>query len=232
MSKRSTKPCKRNTTSLLASPAREESLAPTKSLRDPADTEKLKKIAQKRIATKNSERIRLKAESLLAPDALRPTSDNPDEASYLLQVRSALEYHGVWLSVFFNSSQIARTKYTAFNDPRRWFVTLILGNGDEFKTDTGRLTRDVILGTPLLGRGYYEHVHQGPTLRLLEEMTERVSGKVREGWRLHAEWGLNRHQAKPGVVWTSDKLGGATWPSEKIWDQPHYAVLPGQNAHQ
>jgi len=169
--------------------------------------------------------IRVNVASLLAPDALKPTSDNPDEAAYLLQVRSALDYHGVWLSVFFNQSQIARTTYTALNDPRRWFVTLSLGNGDEFQTDTGRLTRDVILGTPLLGGGYYEHVYQGPTWRLLNEMADRVSAKVAEGWRLHHAWAQNRAEAKPGVVWTADKLGRATWPSESIWDQPHHAVV-------
>lgn len=38
------------------------------------------------------------------------------------------------------------------------------------------------------------------------------------------QWSLNRSEAKPGVVWTSDKLGGATWPSESIWNQPRYAV--------
>jgi hypothetical protein len=196
-----------------------------KHLRDPADEEKLKAIAKKKIATTNSVRIRVDVNSLLAPDALKPTSDNPDEAAYLLQVRSALDYHGVWLSVFFNRSQIAHTTYTALNDPRRWFVTLNLGNGDEFKTDTGRLTRDVILGTPLLGGGYYEHVYQGPTWRLLQEMADRVSAKVTEGWRLHHAWAQNRAEAKPGVVWTSDRLGRATWPSESIWDQPQHAVV-------
>ena len=163
-----------------------------KHLRDPADEEKLKTIAKKKIATTNSVRIRVDVNSLLAPDALKPTSDNPDEAAYLLQVRSALDYHGVWLSVFLNQSQIARTTYTALNDPRRWFVTLSLGNGDEFKTDTGSLTRDVILGTPLLGGGYYEHVYQGPTWRLLHEMVERVAAKVDEGRRLHHAWAENR----------------------------------------
>jgi hypothetical protein len=110
------------------------------------------------------------------------------------------------------------------NDPRRWFVTLSLGNGDEFKTETGRLTREVILGTPLLGAGYYQYVYQGPTYRLLEETVERVYAKVTQGWRLHQAWSMNRTQAKPGVVWTSDKLGGATWPDESIWKQPLSAV--------
>ena len=67
-------------------------------LRDPAIVAQRNKVLQQKITLKPGENaIRLDHRKLLAPGALTPTSDNPDEAAYLLVVAEFFEDRGVWL---------------------------------------------------------------------------------------------------------------------------------------
>ena len=97
-------------------------------LRNPAVVVQRNRLLAQKIVIKPSENaIPLDHRKLLTPNALKPTSDNPDEAAYLV-VAETFEHHGVWLVL--DSSLGAMTQNMAPSDPRKWRVRLILG----FKT--------------------------------------------------------------------------------------------------
>ena len=66
--------------------------------------------------TEDDLHIRLDFKRFIAPDALLPQSNNPDELEYLTRVKHALETNGIWLNL---SAHWYNTKEHAFNqDPR------------------------------------------------------------------------------------------------------------------
>jgi hypothetical protein len=162
-------------------------------VRDPskvASHDKILRLQRSKITVRSEDTvIRLDLSKVLAPDALRPISDNPDEASYLLQVKSALATRGVWFRVFLNRSQMAISQFTQAKDHRRWHASLWFGSDgrSEINTSTGQLTRQVILSVLPIGAGYYDYVHNGPTLRLLRNSVESVSSKLSWAMAWHRE---------------------------------------------
>ncbi|MCC6329127.1 MAG: hypothetical protein IT174_11460 [Acidobacteria bacterium] len=201
-------------------------------LRDPAGVAVRDKVlSQKVISGPGDNAIRLDLRKLLEPAALRPTSDNPDEAAYLLVIADVYEHLGVWLLL--DSSAGAMTQNMLPNDRRKWRVRLVLGFKpgaliEQIETSSGRLDRRALLSVTRLGAGYYEWVHLGPTMKALKKELDRVSEQIRMGRSEHAWWSLHRTQFNI-VSKVSDKLGGADWPNERIWEQPHQVYVQALN---
>lgn len=194
-----------------------------------ASPDSLRKVASNRISVKEGDSvIKLDFEKLLAQDALKPTSDNPDEAAYLLKVKSALASQGVWLRVFRNSSQMGRTQYSAPDDPRGWMVVMWIGSDRSrtISTSTGQLTRVALFNGTTFGAGYYDYVRNGPTLRLLRAAIVSVRSKINLMVAIHndckpqsvrgriLDWAL-REAVGNGTLGRSVEL-----PSETIWIEP------------
>lgn len=174
--------------------------------------------------------VRLDFEKLLIRTALKPTTDNPDEASYLLKVWTALAQSGVWLHVYRNNSQLARTQFTAANDHRKWFATLWFGSDkrNEFKTDSGQLTREALLSAPLLGVGYLQYVHNGPTMKLLRTAMHSVNSKLLLIMKLYNDWTFENDSLRGRILeWGSTKVVGEGMlglkiqaPDKRVWEEP------------
>ena len=201
-------------------------------LRNPAGVAQRNNVLAQKITLKPGENaIRLDLKRLLTPDALKPTSDNPDEAAYLLVVAEVYEQRGVWLVL--DSSAGAMTQQMNPNEPRKWRVRLLLGFKpgalvEEIQTPTGSLNRNALLSVSRLGAGYYEWVHQGPTMRSLKSALDRLSKKITDGRNEHVWWSAHRDEYRI-VSRISDKFGGADWPSENIWNQPHQIYIQALN---
>ncbi len=127
-------------------------------LRDPAKADQAKKVLKKKLAEqRNDHVVRLDFEKLLAANALTPTSDNPDEAAYLLKVKNEYQRLGVWLRITGDSSAMALNLHPNPTDPKRWRVELILGynpNGviEPIESDTGMLTQKSLLSATYRSR--------------------------------------------------------------------------------
>src|SRR5205814_9362721 len=66
--------------------------------RDPDMVRRAQRAEDGMIRIKEADKhVRLDFHKLLAPDAFKPTTDNPDEAAYLIDVRETLAKQGVWL---------------------------------------------------------------------------------------------------------------------------------------
>lgn len=171
-------------------------------------------------------RIRLDFAKLLTHDALKPTTDNPDEAAYLLKIRNTLANRGVWLRI---GQPYVRDKEDLSRhmiDPRTFEVWLSVGpDGDTIPTQNGQLTREALLKTTIFGAGYWEEVHQGRTQKALEKEINRLLREIDSGIMQHNMLASIRRQAFPGVAKVSDWLGGADFPDRSIWDHPHKLVL-------
>lgn len=176
--------------------------------------------------SKADQRIRLDVDKLLDADALKPVTDNPDEAAYLGRVKQTLANKGVWLRF---STRLVRDPGDPSRhvvDPRSIEVWLSLGpDGDTIPTKSGKLTRDALLRTTLLGAGYYEKVYLGPVQAALEKEVRRLTTEIDAGLEQHQQLAAIRRKAFPGVVEVSDALGRADFPSQSIWDPPHRFVL-------
>ena len=176
--------------------------------------------------SKADQRIRLDLDVLLEPGALKPVTDNPDEAAYLEKVKHTLTAKGVWLRF---ASQLVRDPEDPSHfvlDPRTFAVWLSLGpDGDTIPTKSGRLTREAILGTTLLGAGYYERVYLGPVQAALEKEERRLQIDIDSGLQQHQMLAQIRRDAFFGVTEVSDVLGGADFPDQSIWEQPRRFVL-------
>jgi hypothetical protein len=176
--------------------------------------------------TEADKRIHLDYRALLAPDALRVTTDNPDEAAYLERVRRTLATRGVWL-------RFAPTFVRDPEDPSRYILDqrtfeawLSLGpDGDTIPTDSGRLTRDALLNTTVIGAGYYERVDEGGVQSALKKEINRLLSEIEAGIEQHNMLAKIRRDAFVGVAEISEFLGGADLPDRSIWDQPHQFVL-------
>jgi hypothetical protein len=169
--------------------------------------------------------VRLNDKQMLDDDALTPTTDNPDEADYLDGVRKTLETRGVWLRLSPKLMRDADDRSRWVTDPRHFEVWLSLGaRGDTIPTKSGRIDREALLNTRVLGAGYYVKVDRGSVKSALDREIRRLSSEIDDGMAQHAQLGRIRRQAAPGVVPVSDLLGGANFPSDEIWKGPSQLV--------
>lgn len=176
-------------------------------------------------ASESDQHIRLDYKRLLTADALKPATDNPDEAEYLGRVRNTLESKGIWLRF---DNELVRDP----EEPGRWIVDprtfrawLCVGyDGDAIPTNDGQLDREELLGTVLFGAGYYDAVHRGPTQRSLERQIAVLSVEIESGIEEHHRLIMRKLKA-PIVSGISDFVGGADLPDRSIWDYPHKMLL-------
>ncbi len=176
--------------------------------------------------TEADKRIRLDFKVLLTPEALRATTDNPDEVAYLESVRQTLAARGVWLRFGGKLVRDPDDPSRHIIDGRTFNVWLSLGpNGDAIPTETGRLTRESLLGTTVLGAGYYQRVYQGRVQSALDKEIRRLQSEIETGSMQHDMLAKIRRDSFVGVTEASDFLGGADFPDRSIWDQPHKLVL-------
>jgi hypothetical protein len=209
------------------------------------------KRAERKIpVTEADKRVRLDFTKLLAPDALKPTTDNPDEAAYLASVRTTLVSEGVWLRVDYKLVPNPDEPHHVMIDPRSFQVWLSLGsNGGPIPTDTGRLTRDALLDTGRFATGYYDKVYRGSIQITLENAIKHVENMISTGetWHEMEERNREEHPVCARIVdsgifapippswWGSsvadlrrlsvDGMGLPDFPSMKIWDAPNRLVL-------
>lgn len=195
--------------------------------RDPAMVRRADKAAESLIPiTEADKRVRLDFEKLLTPDALKAKTDNPDEKAFLSKIRQTLKNEGVWLRFDLKLVRDPDDPSRTIRDPRTFQAWLSLGaGGDAIPTDTGRLTRAVLLGNGRLGAGYYREVIQGKIQSELNHAIRQVQKLIDEGEILHQLTEQNRRGAAPGVVGISDWLGDADYPPETIWDDPHRVLV-------
>jgi hypothetical protein len=82
-----------------------------------------------------------------------------------------------------------------------------------------------LLKVPRFGAGYYDYVHNGPTLRLLWAAVNSVSSKIRVMVALHHDYSNKSIRGK-ALDWALREnargvLGRKVeYPEEKIWDEP------------
>ncbi len=194
--------------------------------RDPKMVRRAERVAQTMIpVTEKDKHIRLDFGKLLAHDALLPTTDNPDEAAYLSKIRQTIATKGIWLRIGqpFIRDPHDRSKHVI--DPRTFQVWLSLGyDGDAIPTKTGRLTREDLLGTTVLGAGYYTEVHEGPVQKALKREMTRLEVQIQTGMEEHGRLRSRKSDA-PIVSGISDFAGGANLPDLTIWDYPHKLLV-------
>ena len=195
-------------------------------LRDEKTVDRAYRIMATQIkASESDHHIRLDYSRLLTADALKTTTDNPDEAEYLGRVRNTLQNKGIWLRF---DKQLVRDP----EDPSRWIVDprtfrawLCVGyDGDAIPTNDGQLDREELLGTVLFGAGYYDAVHRGPTQRSLERQIAVLSAEIDSGIAEHHRLIMRKVKA-PIVSGISDFVGGADLPDRSIWDFPQKMLL-------
>lgn len=189
--------------------------------RDPNIVRRADKVLQERIEISQADKhVKLDFGKLLTQDALVPTSDNPDEKHFLIKIRHVLVSNGVWLRF---EPQLVRSP----EDPSRWIVDqrtfqawLTVGyNGTPIPTQDGRLTREALVDGAF-GAGYYREVITGKVQSALDNAIKLVTTEVNHWKQVHWQQDSARTTAAPGVVFVSDHLGGADYPSQKIWDLP------------
>ena len=190
--------------------------------RDPDIVRRGDKVMEDYIEIKESDKnVRLDFAKLLTPDALNPTSDNPDEAAYLIKVKQTLASKGVWLRIERKPVPNPNNPSSTMLDERTFDVWLTLGpDGDSFKTQTGRLDRDALFANDSLGAGYYTEVVHGKVQEALHKAINRVRYFIGNGETLHSMIAQDRIRAFPGVVPISDAVGGAHYPNQSIWNPP------------
>ncbi|MEZ5584850.1 MAG: hypothetical protein R3F37_20650 [Candidatus Competibacteraceae bacterium] len=185
-------------------------------LRDRAKERRARRILDRRIrVSKDDQHIRVDYNKMLTPNALVPRTNNPDEADYLTKVRQILNTKGVWL-------RLSQPYDVRGRDPRVWEFWFSLGyKGDIIETDDAFINRDELLGTTMLGAGYYRSVLTGPVQTKLDRAISNFDTQYDNGWSLHTELMKNRHSAAPDVAKVADLLGGASFPPITIWERPH-----------
>jgi hypothetical protein len=175
---------------------------------------------------KLDDRVRLNITQIIDDTTFAPKTDNPDEAEYLERVHKTLDARGVWLRLAPQFVRDAEDPSRWVVDPRHFQVWLSLGpEGDTIPTKTGRIDSEALLGTTLFGAGYYDAVFRGPVRMALEREVQRLSSEIDDGMAQHFELARIRRSAAIGVVPVSDALGGASFPSEEIWNGPHQLLL-------
>ncbi len=133
-------------------------------MRDERMVNRAYRIQATRITVSESDQhIRLDYRRLLTADALRPTTDNPDEADYLSRVHNTLESKGIWLRF---DNQLVRDP----EDPSRWIVDprtfiawLSVGyDGDAIPHQRRTARSGGIAGHPAVRRGLLRCRAPGP----------------------------------------------------------------------
>ena len=174
--------------------------------------------------------VRLDLSKLLDPKALAPISDNPDEAEYLESVRRSLDRQGIWLRLAPIPVKDPNDLSRRFYDGKHFEVWLSLGpRGDQIPIKTGRIDREALLSTQIIGANYWRKVDEGPVQRALDEQVRTLRSQIEDGMALHAEMAKIRREATVGVVEISDVLGRADFPSYDIWDGPNRLVVSTMN---
>jgi hypothetical protein len=170
-------------------------------------------------------RIRLDYQKLMESNALKPATDNPDEATFFDSIKKTLDKRGVWLQY---GAQLVRDPDDPSShivDPRTFSVWITLGqDGDKIPTKNGKLTRDALLETSELGLEYYMRVHLGPVQKALEREMARLDNQISTGQSQHISLRQERSHS-PIVATISDVLGGADFPDYSIWDPPFRMLL-------
>jgi hypothetical protein len=195
------------------------------------DSPQMRKIAGELIdVTKDDKHIRLQHPKLLAHDALKALSDNPDEAVFLKAITRALSSKGVYLRIEPKMVHDPNDRSRTVVSNKEFDVWLSFGfDGDAIPTKDGRLTRDNLLGTTAIGAGYYTQVIKGTFQTRFNATADTLRRKIMDGLSLHEDQEGARATAAPGVVGISDYLGDADFPSEKIWDQPWKLLMEARN---
>src|SRR5258708_1686070 len=123
---------------------------------DPAVMAHGDRIMRNYIPVKKSDQfIRLDFAALLEPNALKPQTDNPDEASYLRSVRNTLAEKGIWLKIDQKILYDQNDRNRYYRDPHQFEASLcVAADGETITTATGRLTRDEPLNITLFRAGY------------------------------------------------------------------------------
>ncbi|MBN9672428.1 hypothetical protein [Roseibium aggregatum] len=195
-------------------------------LRDRAKERKARRILDKRVqATRRDGLIRVDHKRMLSADALVPRTNNPDEAEYLARVGRTLGSMGVWLHL--EQPYEARGR-----EPAKWDFWFTLGrNGDMIDTDDAIIDRDELLGTTMLGAGYYRSVLTGHVQTKIKRELERFDRQYESGWSTHLDLMRDRRSAAIGVTMVSDLLGGADFPPVSIWSRAHQLRMKAQKAN-
>ncbi|SEN83081.1 hypothetical protein SAMN02990966_00226 [Rhodospirillales bacterium URHD0017] len=176
-------------------------------------------------ASESDHHIRLDYKRLLTVDALKPATDNPDEAEYLGRVRNTLENRGIWLRFDKQLVHDPEDPSRWIVDPRTFLAWLSVGyDGDSIPTNDGQLDREELLGTVLFGAGYYDAVHRGPTQRSLDRQIAILSAEMDSAIAEHHRLIMRKVKA-PIVSGISDFVGGADLPDRSIWDQPQKLLI-------
>jgi len=176
--------------------------------------------------SESDRRIRLDPKLLLTKDALSPRTDNPDEVRYLNRVSATLANRGVYLR--FNPKRVRDPEDPSVwtIDPRQFEAWLSLGpSGDAIPTRDGRIDREALLNTQLLGAGYYEHVDIGPAQSALKREIRRLESDIASGIDQHNLLKQIRDDAFPGVAEAVDLVGGADFPDTKYFEAAHKLVV-------
>jgi len=181
---------------------------------DEAKVRNAHEIRDRKIRVSKSDgHIRLDHHKMLTADALTPRSNNPDEAEYLQKVRSVLNSLGVWL-------RIEQPWHLKGSNPAIWKFWFSLGrDGDTIKTNDAIIDREELLGTAMLGYGYYKSVLTGHVQAKLDRAFERFDTAYHDGFMLHLDI-MHTRSATPFVATVSDCFGGADFPPRSIWDKP------------
>jgi hypothetical protein len=196
--------------------------------RDPDLVAKADRIRDQNLVPvgESDKRVRLDANKLLTPDALAPRTDNPDETTYLERVKNTLNSKGVYLRVAPRLVKDPEDPSRWMIDPRQFEAWLSLGPADDtIPTKDGRIDRDALIGTTVLGAGYYENVDQGPVQAAIDREVKRLRGQIEIGQEQHMLLAKYRREAAPLVPEISDLFGGADFPDFSIWDQPNKLLL-------
>lgn len=177
-------------------------------------------LATRIFVEKSDQHIRLDYRRLLTVDALRPITDNPDEAEYLGRVRNTLETKGIWLRFAKQNVRDPEDESRWIMDPRSFTAWLCVGyDGYGIPTNDGQIDREELLGNVLFGAGYYDAVHRGPTQRSLDRQITLLGYEIDTGIQEHNRLIRRKHEA-PIVSAISDFVGGADLPSRSIWNYP------------
>lgn len=181
-------------------------------LMDEAEVRRAHRILDRRVVvSKGDGHIRLDHNKMLTADALVPRTNNPDEAEYLMNVRSMLNSVGVWL-------RIEQPWHLVGSDPSVWKFWFSLGrNGETIKTKDAIIDREELLETPTLYDGYYNKVLTGQILSKLDRAFDKFDTAFQNGFSLHLDLWANRIES-PFVANVSDFFGGADFPPRTIWD--------------